>query len=451
MTGRMAGIGARPARHVAFPAARLFPERRIEIHVRTRSFAVTLSRRLQLLVLCALLAGGAAICCLALSDLAYHREFRARQAEILRTEAANVELRAYAARLRRQLEGMARQLAQAEAQIAARETAIKTMRASLLLAEQQLQPLPKAPPRAAALTANPQPQSVPATEAEAGQIARLTAMLVAAERQQQAAAAQRAALASQLAEAQSDLERTEEETAKLKLALARLMGRPAAFGPQPAAPPADPRIAAAPGILGKVARALASAGIDAGRIFASFGIGRDIGGPFIPARDAPRPAQMAAEQAAVLAMLKTLPVDAPLLHYRETSPFGARLDPVNGRGGFHPGVDLAAPYGTPVYATAPGIVTFAGWDGGYGKIVRIDHGHGLSTGYAHLHRYTVVVGEKVAAGSMIGYIGTTGRSTGPHVHYEVRLNGTPVDPAAFLALGDEIAPAAGALIPVAAR
>jgi murein DD-endopeptidase MepM/ murein hydrolase activator NlpD len=235
----------------------------------------------------------------------------------------------------------------------------------------------------------------------------------------------------------------------LKLAFDRLTAKLGTLGRQP--PPTAARIAAAPGILGTIARKLISAGIDAERIFASFGIGRNVGGPFIPARDAPGPAQVTAEQTAVRTMLKTLPVDAPLFHYRETSPFGPRVDPVNRREGFHPGVDLAAPYGTPVYATAPGIVTFAGWEGGYGKIVRIDHGHGLSTGYAHLHRYTVVVGEKVAAGAVIGYIGTTGRSTGPHLHYEVRLNGEVVNPAAFLALGYEIAPAAGAAIPVAAR
>ncbi len=212
------------------------------------------------------------------------------------------------------------------------------------------------------------------------------------------------------------------------------------------------RTADSSGIIGRIEQTFAAAGVDAERFFANFGIRQGVGGPFIPARDAPSAAQTAAEQAAVLRMLKVLPAGAPLVHYRETSPFGIRHNPFTGRGEeFHPGIDLAAPYETPVYATAPGIVTYAGWESGYGKIIRIDHGHGLSTGYGHLHAFTVVVGEKVAAGTQIGYEGSTGRSTGPHVIYEVRLNGVPVNPAAFLALSREIAPAAGRIIPVAAR
>ncbi len=435
------------------PAARPFPQRRIEIEAGALSFAIALPRPLQLLVVFALLAGVAAMCRLAISDLAYRGEFRAHQAETLKAQAANAELRADAARLRRQLEEAARRLAQAQAQIAARENATETLRASLSAAEQQLQRLPAAPLQAAAPAANAPPQTAPAAQSEAAQIARLSAALVAAERQQQAAAAQRTALASRLAAAQADLERRQAQAGTLKLALDRLAAKLGTLGRQQTAiPPADTRIAATPGVLGRIARKLISAGIDAERIFASFGIKRDVGGPFIPARDAPSPAQLAVQQAAVTTMLKTLPAAAPLLHYRETSPFGIRHNPFTGRGEeFHPGIDLAAPYGTPVYATAPGIVTYAGWMRGYGKLVRIDHGHGLSTGYGHLHAFTVVVGEKVAAGTQIGYEGSTGRSTGPHVIYEVRLNGEPVNPAPFLALGHEIVPNAGAMIPVASR
>jgi murein DD-endopeptidase MepM/ murein hydrolase activator NlpD len=386
-----------------------------------------------------------------LGDLVYQREWRARQTEALRTEAANAELRAWAARLRQRLGRTMRELADAEARIAARESAARTMRADLAAAEQQLQRLQTASAPVVAPVPGVRAQATQMAQQQAGQMVRLQDALVAAERRQQTAAAQRAAMASRLAAAEADLERSKDEAGRLKLAFDRLTAKLGRLGQQPAALPAGARTAAAPGVLGKVERALASAGIDARRIFASFGIRRGVGGPFIPARDAPSLARMTAEQAAVRTMLKTLPVDAPLLHYRETSSYGARVDPINERGGFHPGVDLAAPYDSPVYATAPGLVTFAGWESGYGKIVKIDHGHGLSTGYAHLHRYTVVVGEKVAAGTVIGYIGTTGRSTGPHLHYEVRLHGETVNPAAFLALGHEIAPTASPILPVAAR
>jgi murein DD-endopeptidase MepM/ murein hydrolase activator NlpD len=133
-------------------------------------------------------------------------------------------------------------------------------------------------------------------------------------------------------------------------------------------------------------------------------------------------------------MVKVLPVTAPLESYRVTSPFGVRADPENDRAGFHTGVDLAAPYDTPVYSTAPGVVTFAGYRDDYGKIVEIDHGNGIATRYAHLHAFTVSVGEHVNLHQQIGYLGSTGRATGPHVHYEVVVNGEPQDPEKFIGL-----------------
>jgi murein DD-endopeptidase MepM/ murein hydrolase activator NlpD len=103
--------------------------------------------------------------------------------------------------------------------------------------------------------------------------------------------------------------------------------------------------------------------------------------------------------------------------------------------GFHPGVDLAAPYKTPVYSTAPGKVVFTGVMNGYGRVVEIDHGHGIETLYAHLHRILVARGQYVGAHHEIGQLGSTGRSTGPHVHYEIRVDGTPVDPEKFIQAG----------------
>jgi murein DD-endopeptidase MepM/ murein hydrolase activator NlpD len=138
--------------------------------------------------------------------------------------------------------------------------------------------------------------------------------------------------------------------------------------------------------------------------------------------------------AALYALVKALPVSAPLESYDIGSPFGVRGDPINGHSSFHTGIDLRAPYMTPVYATAAGVVTYSGYRDDYGKIVEIDHGNGISTRYAHLHRQTVSVGQRVAAHSEIGLLGSTGRATGPHVHYEVLVNGEPQDPEKFLGL-----------------
>jgi murein DD-endopeptidase MepM/ murein hydrolase activator NlpD len=96
---------------------------------------------------------------------------------------------------------------------------------------------------------------------------------------------------------------------------------------------------------------------------------------------------------------------------------------------------------SPVYATAAGTVTYSGYRDDYGKVVEIDHGNGIATRYAHLHRQTVSVGQRVAAHSQIGFLGSTGRATGPHVHYEVLVNGEPQDPAKFLGLARLVAAA----------
>jgi murein DD-endopeptidase MepM/ murein hydrolase activator NlpD len=111
-----------------------------------------------------------------------------------------------------------------------------------------------------------------------------------------------------------------------------------------------------------------------------------------------------------------------------TDGFGARLDPFSGEGAFHTGVDVGADYGAPVHATADGIVLDVGQHTGYGRVVVVDHGFGLTTWYAHLSAYAAVAGTRVKRGEVIGYTGISGRSTGPHVHYEIRMNNAPVNP-----------------------
>ena len=115
-----------------------------------------------------------------------------------------------------------------------------------------------------------------------------------------------------------------------------------------------------------------------------------------------------------------------------SSGFGYRRDPFTGRAAQHRGLDFRAPHGSPILATADGRVSFVGWKSGYGKVVEIDHGGGMVTRYAHMSAFRTEVGENVSAGDLIGAIGSTGRSTGPHLHFEVRINGNPVNPRPFL-------------------
>jgi len=123
---------------------------------------------------------------------------------------------------------------------------------------------------------------------------------------------------------------------------------------------------------------------------------------------------------------------------RTTSGFGVRFDPFNGRPALHQGQDFAAPLNTPIYATAPGVVSFTGVRSGYGNTVEIDHGHGFKTRFAHLNAIGVQTGQSIALGQRIGAMGTTGRSTGVHLHYEVWVNGRPQNPARFLRAGEHL-------------
>ena len=118
-----------------------------------------------------------------------------------------------------------------------------------------------------------------------------------------------------------------------------------------------------------------------------------------------------------------------------TSPFGYRVDPFLGRLALHPGVDLAEAYGAEIHAAATGRIVHAGLAGGYGIMVEIDHGNGLATRYAHMSEALVEEGQEVDKGAVLGRLGSTGRSTGPHLHYEVRVDGEPVDPERYLRAG----------------
>ena len=128
-----------------------------------------------------------------------------------------------------------------------------------------------------------------------------------------------------------------------------------------------------------------------------------------------------------------VPLGMPLQsRFRLTSGFGGRNDPINGSARMHEGQDLAGDYGTSIFATADGTVTYAGWEGGYGRLIKIRHIFGIETRYGHLSQIDVKVGQKISRGEKIGDMGNSGRSTGTHLHYEVRLSGKPVNPMTFI-------------------
>ncbi len=172
------------------------------------------------------------------------------------------------------------------------------------------------------------------------------------------------------------------------------------------------------------------------------------GGTFIPAASAEATADLRADQ-----QFKTLfqtwkkmdsgiqgaisiPSVQPVTELKFTSNFGIRSDPFRGTAAMHAGVDIPGPVGTPIYATADGIVANADRQGGYGNMVEINHGKGIATRYGHLSKILVAEGGRVTRGQLIGLMGSTGRSTGSHLHYEVRMDGHAVNPVPFLTTAD---------------
>ena len=199
--------------------------------------------------------------------------------------------------------------------------------------------------------------------------------------------------------------------------------------------------------------ALRLAGLDPGALIAHASGG--LGGPLIDGKD---PKALAAvldvdegfagriqHAAATLDEMRTLstaaqkvPLAVPTRNTSRSSGFGVRFDPFTGRPAFHSGLDFAGAFSTPIYATAPGVISFTGVRTGYGNTIEIDHGGGFKTRYAHLQAIAVGVGQRVAVGQRIGAMGSTGRSTGPHLHYEIWVDGRPQNPDRFLRAGEYV-------------
>ena len=195
------------------------------------------------------------------------------------------------------------------------------------------------------------------------------------------------------------------------------------------------------GRVAKAETAVAALGLNPDALVRSAAAGR--GGPFIPFRGRNGQAKalgasFAALDGALFRMevlertLVAVPSGNPADVLMMSSGFGYRRDPFTGAGAMHAGVDFRGPIGTPILAAAPGRISFVGVKSGYGKVVEVDHGQGIMTRYAHLSGFTSQVGAQVAAGQQIAKMGSTGRSTGSHLHFEVRLNGVAVNPRRFL-------------------
>ncbi|MER9746725.1 M23 family metallopeptidase [Mesorhizobium sp. M0140] len=193
-----------------------------------------------------------------------------------------------------------------------------------------------------------------------------------------------------------------------------------------------------------ITQALEAAGLP---VDSDFGKGdSDVGGPLIPVDSSMMFDSKVKELDEALDALdhlkneaRQLPLTNPAPGHSVTSPFGVRTDPILGTAALHSGMDFRAPIGMAAKVTAPGTVTKAGWNGGYGRMVEVDHGNGFATRYGHLSEIDVTVGEKLDAGAVIGKTGSSGRSTGPHLHYEVRHNGEAIDPLRFLTVGKKVA------------
>src|SRR5690606_18789410 len=192
----------------------------------------------------------------------------------------------------------------------------------------------------------------------------------------------------------------------------------------------------------EIADALETAGFDIDRGEAETGIG----GPYIAVDSRSTFDARVHELDEALSRLELVkkaalsaPIHNPAPGFPVSSAFGVRHDPLLGAPAVHAGLDFRVPYGSEIRSTGAGTVVKAGWHGGYGRMVEIDHGDGITTRYGHMSKILVKVGDKVVRGSVVGKVGSSGRSTGPHLHYEVRRNGTAIDPRRLIKVGKQIA------------
>jgi len=373
--------------------SRRFPESRINLRTGSRSSQIALPPAVQVAAASAVVAFAVAVCFFALARPGYERALADKDAAIVRAETANADLQDEVASLRDKLALAARDRQQATADL-----------------DRALGDRDRLPVRIAELEQKPSQFDVAQRQKWTG-LFHLTEV-IETEPSQSAAGLPRPEMLI------SDAPPEPEDQSHSIAQLARQA-------------------------VAEVRRLLASTGLNVDRLFPQLAQDRGgQGGPFVaPPKADPPDAMTPDKMEALRSLVKSLPLSVPLDYYQLESRFGPRHDPFNHRSSFHTGIDLSAPYMSPVHATAAGIVTYAGYRSDYGKVVEIDHGNGIATVYAHLHRYIVAVGQTVAEHEQIGLLGSSGRSSGPHVHYEVRVNDEPQDPEKFIGLA-RVIPAA---------
>ncbi|MBV8650715.1 MAG: peptidoglycan DD-metalloendopeptidase family protein [Alphaproteobacteria bacterium] len=456
-------------------ARRLFSERQIVIRSKGRIRYVTLSRPWIIAGTCAALLGSSAMAKLVVDYVNNGRKIARKEAQVEQAETSNSDLRDLVNQLRARLATATAQNEALRGDLYAIETRLREIDASQLTAQAESDAArARLKVAQAALDAKTaEIHGLEATKSDltqqtAEQSAALNDKLRALETELQDAKNQAAQYKTSWESAETKVQQGAAEREKVvaerdgllgriavlqqpqdkgrpfRMAEATPVGVPQAGTPQAAARGTDGTFGylANETRLGwtEVASLLSSAGVDLDKLATRMGaVPAGEGGPFVALgsikQARPDAGPMSPE---MQKLLKTLPLSAPLNQFTFESPFGVRVDPFNRRTAMHTGVDLAAAFRSPVYNTAPGIVTFAGPHGEYGKMVEIDHGFGIVTRYAHLHRVLVAKGQRITGRQEIGQLGSSGRSTGPHVHYEVVVNGTPQDPAKFLQAGKSV-------------
>jgi murein DD-endopeptidase MepM/ murein hydrolase activator NlpD len=369
-----------------------FPAICIQFQTATRSSQIALSPAVQASALAALVAAATALAYLGISQIGYVRLIGDKETAVARMERANVDLQDNVANLRDRLAASTRDRAMAEDRLSALANETNTLRGQLELTETKLVAIEQ---KASERETQPLDQA-----AEAGPVEPVPSQPTPSE-----------ATPTHREVGAPDLSAEAKRRAEIVAELTRRA-------------------------IGEFKQVLASAGVDVVRLFSRFGVNHAEGGPFVlpPRADQPSGTIDTDGLAVMRGLARSLPLSTPLEHFQIGSHFGPRRDPFNGRAAFHSGLDFDAGYMSPIYTTAPGIVIYAGYRHDYGKVVEIDHGNGIVTLYGHMHRYTVSVGQRVEAHMQIGLLGSTGRASGPHVHYEVIVNGRPEDPERFIGL-----------------
>jgi len=464
--------------------ARLFPERQILVRTEGRISYITLTRRSQVAAASGALLGVAVLAYLVVGYVHFGHVITAKQAAVARAELSNKELRRQLSELQSQLTAATAEMDGTQYRLDAIGTEYGTLQGSLSDTEQALQGIADARKRLIAerddlVNQLQQAQDDASSKADyAAELARtleqnkselgqteaqrrtLNSRIQQLEKDVQASNARahdfKAAfdstqaklqqISSERERLQAERERLAVERDALRQKLQSIEARLSKVDSSKADIKTNTSVASVSartvgGAFGNLESMVAATGLNVENFIARLGgPAKGEGGPYIAlgGSNQASTADQAARDETLRKLLKTLPLAAPLSQYQVESPFGLRVDPLNHRQGFHPGVDLSAAFRSPVYSTAPGVVTFAGVRDNYGKFVEIDHGNGIVTHYAHLHRVAVALGQRVGAHQEVGELGSTGRSTGPHLHYEVVVDGEPLDPEKFLQVGKSV-------------